>query len=71
MHEGARPARITLQPINEGKRVMSNQSRGTRGQSIEPYDASYEGQQLMQQMPYEQHQQNVNSMYRNNVNTVN
>ena len=36
--EGARPSRVTLQPISESKRVMSNPSRGQRGQSQGPFE---------------------------------
>jgi len=42
--EGARPSRVTLQPISESKRVMSNPSRGQRGQSQEPFDQFMDGQ---------------------------
>ena len=65
--EGARPSRVTLQPISEtAKRVMSNPSRGARGQSQEPFEMAahggYDGHhpggnQMMTMQPYEHNQQ--------------
>lgn len=65
----AKPSRVTLQPISESKRIMSNPSRGYRGQ--EPFDQAYDAQGMiaMGGQPYEQHA-NINNISTSYVNQI-